>query len=142
MEPKKCKSIWHLIGKLITAATEAMVKGMAKKEDERGAVYAEALLPYLNAHNIGLILTEKNISGIKNAIINNALPALDKHYMLQLEPTINSNNICFRIYSYPKPALPDAKPNLENTIWLSQMSQPQLLTFISKFLPDGNKSGK
>lgn len=130
-----CKTIGDLLTSIASAFMMASAKNMAVSDPEKKkAGIQAALMPYLNENNIALLLNDENIEKLRAAIINRALPSLDKHYIIYLEPTGDKGDVVWGLSYRPE----GGKPNEvvpQATGYLSQLNQATLFELIKKFMP-------
>lgn len=124
---------------LAMEAASTFLKVVAKntvvsEPEKRKENYQAAFMPFLNEHNIALLLNDENIEKLRDAIINKALPSLDKHYIIYLEPTADKGDVVWGLSYRPE----GGKPNevvTQAAGYLSQLNQATLFELIKKFMP-------
>jgi hypothetical protein len=126
----------HLVGEVVSALMMAKAKYMLSKPEIQKEALADALQPFLNLHNISLLLSEKNINKVRGGIIK-SLAKMDQHYLFHTEPTADLTDIFYQVSCRPG-------GGADNTVvpvysgYLSQVTQEQIMTLISKFFNNGN----
>lgn len=128
----------ELVGALISSFMMAKAKTVMASKQQQAEEVKAALAPYLNMHNIGLLVNDANIEKARRLVIDKGLPALDAHYIIDLEPTADRKDIIWRLSERPDgPTDHEVLPVSHG--FISQIDQYSIYHIIAKFLPNGQQ---
>lgn len=130
---KTYDDIGSLMGALVATAGMTFMRTKAMPKEKHADAWKDTLMPFFNPHNIALLINDKNIAFVRAAIIEKVLPALDKDYLLWLEPTPDKTDIMAKVQYRPNG--PESMPADHWAGWLSQLDQDSIFELILKFMP-------